>query len=99
LSQFQSEGNGTVSASYTVIRGPYAKNANSLLRRVAFTFIVPPEYRSLGCLPVDQFIPALMRCLDLPLPLITRLPLGHRVVARPILCGLHHEYSLQRLAA
>jgi putative transposase len=28
-----------------------------------------------------------------------RLPLGHRVVARPILGGLHHEYSLQRLAA
>jgi putative transposase len=27
------------------------------------------------------------------------LPLGHRVVARPILRGLHHEYSLQRLAA
>jgi transposase InsO family protein len=28
-----------------------------------------------------------------------RLPVGHRVVARPILGGLHHEYSLQRLAA
>jgi len=27
------------------------------------------------------------------------IPLGHRVVARPILGGLHHEYSLQRLAA
>jgi predicted transcriptional regulator of viral defense system len=27
---------------------------------------VPPEYRSLGCLPADQFIPALMKSLDLP---------------------------------
>jgi predicted transcriptional regulator of viral defense system len=26
-----------------------------------FYVIVPPEYRSLGCLPADQFIPALMR--------------------------------------
>jgi transposase InsO family protein len=28
-----------------------------------------------------------------------RLPIGHRVAARPILGGLHHEYGLQRLAA
>jgi putative transposase len=28
-----------------------------------------------------------------------RLPLGHQVVARPILGGLHHEYGLERLAA
>ncbi len=28
-----------------------------------------------------------------------RLPVGHQVVARQILGGLHHEYSLQRLAA
>jgi predicted transcriptional regulator of viral defense system len=26
-----------------------------------FYVVVPPEYRSLGCLPADQFIPALMR--------------------------------------
>jgi len=31
-----------------------------------FYVIVPPEYRSLGCLPADQFIPALMKRLDLP---------------------------------
>ena len=28
-----------------------------------FYVIVPPEYRSLGCLPADQFIPALMKSL------------------------------------
>ena len=28
-----------------------------------FYVIVPPEYRSLGCLPADQFIPALMKGL------------------------------------
>lgn len=27
---------------------------------------MPPEYRSLACLPADQFIPALMEWLDLP---------------------------------
>jgi predicted transcriptional regulator of viral defense system len=31
-----------------------------------FYVIVPPEYRSLGCLPADQFIPALMKRLDVP---------------------------------
>lgn len=31
-----------------------------------FYVIVPPEYRSLGCLPADQFIPALMERLKLP---------------------------------
>jgi len=30
-----------------------------------FYVIVPPEYRSVGCLPADQFIPALMARLDL----------------------------------
>src|SRR5882672_3400345 len=27
--------------------------------------IVPPEYRSLGCLPAEQFVPALMQSLGL----------------------------------
>ena len=27
------------------------------------------------------------------------LPVGHHVVATPVLGGLHHEYSVQRLAA
>lgn len=31
-----------------------------------FYVIVPPEYRALGCLPADQFIPALMKRLNLP---------------------------------
>lgn len=31
-----------------------------------FYVIVPPEYRRLGCLPADQFIPALMERLGLP---------------------------------
>jgi predicted transcriptional regulator of viral defense system len=31
-----------------------------------FYVIVPPEYRSLGCLPADQFIPALMKQSSLP---------------------------------
>src|SRR6266478_7131362 len=31
-----------------------------------FYVIVPPEYFSLGCLPADQFIPALMTRLNLP---------------------------------
>ncbi len=30
-----------------------------------FYVIVPPEYRPLGCLPADQFIPARMKWLDL----------------------------------
>jgi predicted transcriptional regulator of viral defense system len=31
-----------------------------------FYVIVPPEYRSLGCLPADQFIPALMQRAAVP---------------------------------
>jgi len=31
-----------------------------------FYVVVPPEYRSLGCLPAEQFIPALMKSLHLP---------------------------------
>jgi len=30
-----------------------------------FYVIIPPEYRSLGCLPADQFIPSLMKSLNL----------------------------------
>lgn len=31
-----------------------------------FYVIVPPEYRALGCLPAEQFVPALMTSLGLP---------------------------------
>lgn len=31
-----------------------------------FYVIIPPEYRSLGCLPADQFIPALMKLTEQP---------------------------------
>lgn len=31
-----------------------------------FYVIIPPEYSSLGCLPADQFIPTLMKRLNLP---------------------------------
>jgi len=31
-----------------------------------FHVILPPEYQSLGCLPADQFIPSLMKHLNLP---------------------------------
>src|SRR5260370_33386078 len=31
-----------------------------------FYVVVPPEYRSLACLPADQFIPAFMKQLKLP---------------------------------
>ena len=30
-----------------------------------FYVIIPPEYRSLGCLPADQFVPELMKRLGL----------------------------------
>lgn len=31
-----------------------------------FYLIIPPEYRSLGCLPPEQFVPNLMKFLNLP---------------------------------
>ena len=31
-----------------------------------FHVILPPEYKSLGCLPADQFIPSLMQGLKFP---------------------------------
>jgi transposase InsO family protein len=45
-------------------------------------------------------IPKPMRTLPVPRPVHPhRLPAGQRVVARPILGGLHHEYELQKKAA
>ncbi len=56
------------------VSAPAAKlTLNRLLKRhvVAspargFYVIVPPEYRNLGCLPADQFVPALMERLGQP---------------------------------
>lgn len=31
-----------------------------------FHIIIPPEYRSLGCLPAEQFVPTLMKSLRIP---------------------------------
>jgi predicted transcriptional regulator of viral defense system len=36
---------------------------NRMAKQRGFYVIVPPEYHSLGCLPADQFIPALMKSL------------------------------------
>ena len=67
-----------------------------------FYVIVPPEYRGLGCLPAEQFIPELMKRLKLPYyaGLLTaaqyhgaahQLPQEFQVVMesarRPIVCG------------
>jgi predicted transcriptional regulator of viral defense system len=60
-----------------VALGTSAAAAKLALHRVAqdgdvaspargFYVIVPPEYRSLGCLPADQFIPALMQRVGAP---------------------------------
>ena len=68
-----------------------------------FHVIVPPEYKSLGCLPADQFIPALMQNLKIPYyaGLLTAAqyhgaahhrPQEFQVVVskprRPIVCGM-----------
>ncbi|MBW1871453.1 MAG: type IV toxin-antitoxin system AbiEi family antitoxin domain-containing protein, partial [Deltaproteobacteria bacterium] len=31
-----------------------------------FYVVVPPEYRTLGCLPAEQFVPQLMKKIDRP---------------------------------
>lgn len=60
------------SAEARAALGVSAGAANAALHRLAkkgliasparrFYVIVPPEYRSLGCLPAEQFIPALMK--------------------------------------
>ena len=65
-----------VSSEAQAVLGVSAAAARLALNRLAkrgviaspargFYVIVPPEYRSLGCLPADQFIPALMERLDL----------------------------------
>ena len=43
-----------------------AKKGEIAMPYRGFWVIVPPEYRSIGCLPPDQFIPQLMEHLDEP---------------------------------
>ena len=60
-------------AALALSKSATAMALNRLARREAiastargFYVIVPPEYRRLGCLPAEQFIPALMKQLGLP---------------------------------
>ena len=44
-------------------------------------------------------IPEPESCYDRPKPRGHDIPRGHRVVAKAVLNGLHHEYRLERQAA
>jgi predicted transcriptional regulator of viral defense system len=57
---------GTSAAAAKVALSRLAKRRAIASPARGFYVIVPPEYRSLGCLPADQFIPALMTSLHLP---------------------------------
>ena len=57
---------GISAAAMKVTLSRLAKRAVIASPARGFYVIVPPEYRSLGCLPADQFIPALMKILKLP---------------------------------
>jgi predicted transcriptional regulator of viral defense system len=56
---------GSVVAARAVLRRLRAKGAIASPMR-GFQVIVPPEYRVLGCLPAEQFVPQLMEHLALP---------------------------------
>ena len=63
--QMRSVIGGSSAAARTAL-GRLAKKGMIASPARGFYIIVPPEYRRLGCLPADQFIPALMeksRCL------------------------------------
>ena len=51
---------GVSSAASKLALGRLVKQGKVASPGRGFYVIVPPEYRSLGCLPADQFIPALM---------------------------------------
>ena len=51
---------GVSSAASKLALGRLMKQGKVASPARGFYVIVPPEYRSLGCLPADQFIPALM---------------------------------------
>lgn len=54
----------SVAAARTSIRRLQSKGLVAAPHR-GFYVVVPPEYRRLGCLPADQFVPQLMRHLGL----------------------------------
>jgi predicted transcriptional regulator of viral defense system len=56
---------GTSAAAAKVALNRLAKHGAIASPARGFYVLVPPEYRSLGCLPADQFIPALMKSLNL----------------------------------
>lgn len=56
---------GTSGAAAKLALNRLAKQGAIASPARGFYVIVPPEYRSLGCLPADQFIPALMKRLGL----------------------------------
>lgn len=56
---------GTRSAALAAVRR--LRDNHSVISPVrGFWVIVPPEYRSLGCLPAEQFVPELMQFMNLP---------------------------------
>ena len=57
---------GVSAAAAKLALGRLAKQGLVASPARGFYVIVPPEYRSLACLPADQFIPALMKKLKLP---------------------------------
>ncbi|MEK7996640.1 MAG: type IV toxin-antitoxin system AbiEi family antitoxin [Planctomycetota bacterium] len=57
---------GVSAAAAKLALGRLAKQGLVASPARGFYVIVPPEYRSLHCLPADQFIPALMKKLKLP---------------------------------
>jgi predicted transcriptional regulator of viral defense system len=54
---------GVSPAAARLALGRLAKQGSIASPARGFYVIVPPEYQSLGCLPADQFIPALMNSL------------------------------------
>jgi predicted transcriptional regulator of viral defense system len=57
---------GLSAAAATVALNRLARQGALASPARGFYVIVPPEYRQLGCLPAEQFIPALMTNLQLP---------------------------------
>ena len=59
----------SLNASLPAVRGALRRlkqKGRIAMPRREFYVIVPPEYRSLGCLPAEQFVPQLMQHLEQP---------------------------------